>query len=133
MKSLVAQVTTLLRAATTDRVEQYWRLEPPEVLTYYVTDRSESSQRGHGIGNSWQETLSIDVVVEVPWDDTVATAEALNDAVEVVKAAVHANRDLSTTGITGRVEGTQYQFVIRAGVAQPCKAARIGVSYETNV
>lgn len=97
MATAVATWTGILRAAPAlagITVEQYWRMEPPVGPTVYVEPREESGETGFAIGPHWASDLTVDVVVEVAWDDRVETAETLSAIVEAVKAVIAEQRNV---------------------------------------
>jgi len=126
--ALDAIVTQLRTAFGETPVEAFWRTEPPEAMTVYVTPRDESAERGRTIGNVWQQEYGIDVIVETPWDNTVSTGLAVLDAVETVKALVHGNRDIGGAEVA-RVGAIAYQFVGRSSQGRPTYSARIPLMF----
>lgn len=130
---MVNRMATLLRAELSAPVEQYWRLEPPTQATVYVQPKQESEE-SRGIGNVWVDVLAVDIICETPWDDTVATAEALVAIVEQVKALIETNRDLydqagALMAQRGSIESVRWQFMQRPGAGHPCFGGIVGVTY----
>lgn len=133
MAGLVSEITTGLRAALTCPVEEYWRLEPPEVLTCYVQPKQEPAERGVGMGQLWASGFQVSVLLEAPWDDKVATGASLSAAVEDVKTWVAAHRALITDGDVDYVTkcGTiDYGFVTRPGAGKPVFSAQVPLLIE---
>jgi hypothetical protein len=110
-------------------VEEFWRLEPPTVLTTYVQPNSEPNEKASGIGNVWASGMNVDVICEQPWDDTVAAGAALSACVELVKHWVDDNRDLQV-GYVYRYGTITYQFATRPGSGKPTLVAVIPVNVE---
>ena len=133
MTQFVDAFTTLLRAALTQPVEKYWRLQPPTVLTVFVHASEESGETSITVGNVWEEGTTLDVYVETPWNDKEATAEAVDAVVETVKSTVHDNRDLEyATGLYaewGKIAGTNFFMAERPGAGKPVYGARVRVTY----
>lgn len=123
--ALDAVVTALRTSFGTTPVEEFWRTEPPAVLTVYATPRNETAERGRTIGNVWQQEYGVDVIVETPWDNTVATGLAVLAAVETVKAYVHGDRDMGGEAEVARAGAIDYQFVGRGSQGLPTYSARI--------
>lgn len=133
MSGLVGDVVTGLRTVLTCPVEQYWRIEPPAVLTCFVQPNSEPGESGRGIGPTWISGFVIDVYLEVPWDDKVTTGTNLSSAVETVKAWVAANRALVVDGSVDYVTKygeIKYMFLTRPGAGKPAFAAKIPIIIE---
>jgi len=129
MNTLVGDYVTLLRTALTCTVEAYWRVEPPLVLTCYVQPAEEGAEEPFGIGAAMSQGMGVDVFVETPWDDKVATAQAVGTTVETVKGVVAANRQLGAWECWGVVTGVGYFLASRVGASKPTYGARVRVSY----
>lgn len=133
MSGLVGDVVTGLRAVLSCPVEQYWRIEPPAVLTCFVQPNSEHGEKGRGIGATWVSGFAIDVWLEAPWDDKVATGTSLSAAVETVKTWIAANRALVVDGAVDyvtRYDRIEYMFVTRPGAGKPVFAAKVPLIIE---
>jgi len=127
MADVVSTWTDLLRDALTGiTVEQYWRLEPPESVTVYVEARTESGETGYAIGPHWASDYTVDVVIEAPWDDTVATAEQVSGLVETVKQTVAENREVLKPLVSthGQVD---WRFAQRPGSGVPVRIAVVPI------
>ena len=138
MTDLVRRVTEMLRADLTVTVEEYYRIDPPPTTqTVYVTQGDQPPEESLGIGNTWADTVRCTVIAEVPWDDRVATARALNATVEIIKALPQAHRDLyDTDGVTllgtrGCLQGIRWPFVERLGSHGMVLAAIVIIEYRS--
>jgi len=123
VSELVTKVTTLLRAALTEPVEEYWRPIAPSVVTVYVHPTSVSEEEGIHLTNLsggvhfWREQVQI--IIEGPWEDDVESFQAVNTVAETVRATIQANRDLtvgSNTAADGKYMGHDYKFIERPNV-----------------
>lgn len=127
MATVVSTWTTILRAAlTTATVEQYWRMEPPSGATVYVEPSTESGETGFSIGPNWASDYTVNAVVEMVWDDTVATAETMDGIVEGIKTAVAANRNTLTPLLSSHGQ-VQWNFAQRPGSGVLVRVATVPI------
>ena len=130
---LVNALAAMLREVLDVPVEKYWRAEPPTQATVFVQPREEKEE-SRGIGGAWLDVLSVDVLCETPWDDTVETAEKLIGIVDGVKGLIEQNRDLhdgedQLLAQRGSIEKVRWEFVRRPGAGHPTFAGIVAVSY----
>ncbi len=138
MTDLVRRVTEMLRADLAVTVEEYYRIDPPPTAqTVYVMQDDEPAEEALGIGNTWADTVRCKVIAEVPWDDSVTTARALNATVETIKALPDDHRDLyDTDGVTllgtrGCIQGVRWPFGERLGSRVMVLAAVVTIEYRS--
>ena len=128
MAEIVTTVTALLRDSLDCPVEEYWRVEPPTVLTVYVQPLRDGAASGVHMGNDVLDPEdfkrhSLSVIIEVPWADGVAGYQAVDAVRETIRQMVLANRDLTITDkdspADGQDDGCTYQYAQRKGSGAP--------------
>jgi len=129
MAQVIAQITTDLRGLLSCIVEQYWRTEPPKELTAFVQPSDRGPEESNFMGNVFSRDYSVDIYVEVPWDNKVTTAEAVDDAIEIIAQYVSDNRQLIPDYIM-TLGSTRYAYVQRSEAGKPCWAAQQKIKIE---
>ena len=123
-KDVLDTIVTLLQAELSAPVEEYWRLEPPTQLTVFVQPKTEAAEKAVAVGDNFESGWEVSVIIEVPWDDKVATGASLDAAVESVKNVVQDNRQpISGAAYVMMYGEISYQFVQRPGASKPVFAA----------
>ena len=128
-RELISDWTTILRAALSCPVEEYERLDPPTVLRVQVVegDEGEGEENANDLnkvsGGTHFQRMHVQMIVETPWDEKKTTAEALDTAVETIKAAIWANRTIDgSDGVDADVSiyhGQVPFFLTYPGTDQP--------------
>lgn len=94
MSTILSDAVDGLQAVLSCNVEEYHRLEGPTELTVYVQPNEQGEEEGRGVGNIFRSPSELTIIVEIPWDDKVATGTSVSDTVETIKEYIHDNRDL---------------------------------------
>lgn len=128
MTALIDAFVVLLRAALTEPVEKYWRLNTPSTLTVFCQPSNQGAETGWAIGNTFRDFFTLDCYVETPWDDSEATAEAVDAVVVTIRGVVSANRDILTADV-GTVTGATWFMAQRDAASDPVFGVKVSVQY----
>ena len=118
MDSLVTDLRTLLATSPACKVEKYWRLQPPKVMTCFVHPVREYGEIAVAIGNDFATGWEVNLYVETPWNDKEETAEAVQAVIDAVRGWVDANREF-VAGYVLTCGEAPYAFVSRPGAGDP--------------
>lgn len=112
--TLISNIVTSIRALVTCPVEAYYRTNTPTKLHAMVYPVHEKAEEDMAIGNDFQTGWQVNVLIEQPWDDKVATAEAVIDTAATVKSWVNSNREYVTDYVL-TLGQTTYTYIDRTG------------------
>ncbi len=113
-KTLLANLVTAYRTLLSCPVEAYYRTDTPSKLRAMVYPAREKAEEDMAIGNVFQTGWLINVLVEIPWDNKVSTADAVLDEVTSVQGWVSSNREYVTDYVL-TCGDTSFQYIDRTG------------------
>lgn len=129
VSNLVTSFKTLLATSPDCVVEAYWRTETPTVLTACVHPVRRAAEEDVAIGNDFQTGWTVNVYVEKPWDNKVATAEAVLDVEEAILGWVNSNREYVASYVLTAGE-VPYQIINRPGRGNPTFCAIVPLRFD---